>query len=192
MPQILRKNYILALLTLLALAGYATLFETGGSAAEPRQASAPASSSSNLSRNLNSLSPGINQSDDDVQIVLTTYKDGQVFSQVIGHATNASQTTSGNSSAASLPLRPAAAGDLVISQVYGSGGNPGSTYQNNFIEFFNRTDSDINFNGWRIYIAVSSIKKLDEIVLIGGAGISTTAVDLANHKISSSCRSERR
>ena len=150
MPPILRKNYILALLILLVLATYAALFETGGSAAEPRQASATRSNSGSF---LNSPSPRINQGDGDVQVVLTTYKDGQVSSRVIGRAPNPGLTTSGNSSEAGTPLRPAAAGDIVISQVYGSGGNPGSTYRNNFIEFFNRTNSDINFNGWRIYIA---------------------------------------
>ena len=47
----------------------------------------------------------------------------------------------------------AAAGDIVFSQVYTRGGNPGSTYKNNFIELFNRSNAAVDVSGWPIYIA---------------------------------------
>ncbi|MFZ4725800.1 MAG: hemoblobin-interacting domain-containing protein [Paludibacter sp.] len=39
---------------------------------------------------------------------------------------------------------------LVISQVYGGGGNAGAIYKNDFIEIFNPTNSPISVNGWSV------------------------------------------
>lgn len=39
---------------------------------------------------------------------------------------------------------------LVISQVYGGGGNKGASYTNDFIELFNPTSSDINLSGYSL------------------------------------------
>ena len=38
-------------------------------------------------------------------------------------------------------------GEIVFSQIYTRGGNPGSTYKNNFIELFNRSDHAIDISG---------------------------------------------
>ncbi|MBI3228623.1 MAG: ExeM/NucH family extracellular endonuclease, partial [Burkholderiales bacterium] len=48
---------------------------------------------------------------------------------------------------------PAFASDVVISQVYGGGGNTGATYKNDFIELFNRSASPVNLNGWSVQYA---------------------------------------
>lgn len=48
---------------------------------------------------------------------------------------------------------PAFAGDggpIVISQVYGGGGNGGATYQNDFVELFNRSGAPVTLDGWSI------------------------------------------
>src|SRR5688500_6434315 len=37
--------------------------------------------------------------------------------------------------------------DLVISQVYGGGGNAGAPYTNDFIEIFNRGDAPVSLSG---------------------------------------------
>ena len=58
-----------------------------------------------------------------------------------------------------LPFaRPAAAAsaDIVISQVYGGGGNVGATLKNDFIELFNRGASAMNLNGWSVQYAAST------------------------------------
>jgi hypothetical protein len=46
--------------------------------------------------------------------------------------------------------------DLVISQVYGGGGNSGATFKNDFIEIFNRTSSAISVSGWSVQYASAS------------------------------------
>jgi hypothetical protein len=45
---------------------------------------------------------------------------------------------------------------VVISQVYGAGGNASATYQNDFVELFNRTMVDINLSGWSVQYASSA------------------------------------
>jgi uncharacterized protein len=41
-------------------------------------------------------------------------------------------------------------GNVVISQVYGGGGNSGATYKNDFIELYNRSSSPVDLNGWSV------------------------------------------
>lgn len=45
---------------------------------------------------------------------------------------------------------------VVISEVYGGGGNGGATYKNDFIELYNPTSSDIDLTGWKIQYASKS------------------------------------
>src|SRR5512138_1538633 len=42
---------------------------------------------------------------------------------------------------------------LVISQVYGGGGNSGAPYRNDFIEVFNRGNNAVNVSGWSVQYA---------------------------------------
>jgi predicted extracellular nuclease len=60
--------------------------------------------------------------------------------------------------AAALALAtPAAAAspDIVISQVYGGGGNAGATLRNDFIELFNRGTAAVDVSGWSVQYASS-------------------------------------
>ncbi|MGE6487369.1 CehA/McbA family metallohydrolase [Paenisporosarcina sp. NPDC076898] len=45
---------------------------------------------------------------------------------------------------------------VVISQVYGGGGNGGAKYSNDFIELYNPTASDISLDGWSVQYASST------------------------------------
>src|SRR2546423_8062666 len=48
-----------------------------------------------------------------------------------------------------LPGEAWAAGSaIVVSQVYGGGGNSGATFKNDFVEVFNRGGSPVNLAGW--------------------------------------------
>ena len=42
---------------------------------------------------------------------------------------------------------------VVISQVYGGGGNSGATYKNDFVELFNRGATTVSLNGWSVQYA---------------------------------------
>lgn len=42
---------------------------------------------------------------------------------------------------------------IVISQLYGGGGNSGSTYKNDFVELFNRSNNAVNLTGWSVQYA---------------------------------------
>ena len=43
--------------------------------------------------------------------------------------------------------------DIVISQVYGGGGNTGAPYKNDFVELFNRGAASISLSGWSVQYA---------------------------------------
>jgi predicted extracellular nuclease len=51
---------------------------------------------------------------------------------------------------------PAVSPDIVISQVYGGGGNAGATYRRDFIELFNRGTTTVNVSGWSVQYASSA------------------------------------
>ena len=49
-----------------------------------------------------------------------------------------------------------AAADIVISQVYGGGGNAGATFTHDFIELFNQGPTTVNLSGWSVqYISAT-------------------------------------
>src|SRR5215207_9636125 len=46
--------------------------------------------------------------------------------------------------------------DLVISQVYTRGGEPGATYRNDFVEIFNRGDVTVNLRDYTLMATVNA------------------------------------
>ncbi len=54
-----------------------------------------------------------------------------------------------------LAASPAAAvsPNIVISQIYGGGGNASATYQNDFVELFNRSSLSVDLTGWSLQYA---------------------------------------
>ncbi|MGE0452649.1 MAG: lamin tail domain-containing protein [Vicinamibacteria bacterium] len=58
--------------------------------------------------------------------------------------------------AASLTAPAAASSDVVISQVYGGGGNSGATLTNDFVELFNRGAAPVDVTGWSVQYASSA------------------------------------
>ena len=67
-------------------------------------------------------------------------------------ATVADAQTRSSTTSIALSVVPAGpvAGSVVISQVYGGGGNAGATYKNDFIELYNRTAGSIDLIGWSV------------------------------------------
>jgi DNA/RNA endonuclease G (NUC1) len=54
------------------------------------------------------------------------------------------------------PMASAASSNVVISQVYGGGGNSGAQYRNDYIELFNRGTAPVNLSGWSVQYASSA------------------------------------
>ncbi len=55
--------------------------------------------------------------------------------------------------AAPAPTVQALSADIVISQVYGGGGNSGAPYKNDFVELFNRGATSVSLSGWSVQYA---------------------------------------
>lgn len=53
-------------------------------------------------------------------------------------------------------LSASASAQVVISQVYGGGGNTGAIYNNDFIELYNRGTVAVSLNGWSVQYASTS------------------------------------
>jgi phosphatidylserine/phosphatidylglycerophosphate/cardiolipin synthase-like enzyme len=57
---------------------------------------------------------------------------------------------------ASSALYGQSANHIVISEVYGGGGNSGSTWKNDFVELYNPTSAPVNITGWSVQYASAS------------------------------------
>jgi predicted extracellular nuclease len=69
--------------------------------------------------------------------------------------------------AAPTRVAQAASPDIVISQVYGGGGNSGATYKNDFIELYNRGTTAVNVTGWTVQYASSAGSSWSKTTLNG-------------------------
>jgi predicted extracellular nuclease len=73
----------------------------------------------------------------------------------------------GNKSVVAHFALNAAYSHLVISQVYGGGGNGGATYRNDFVEIFNRGNVSVNVTGWTIQYAAATGSTWSTTTLLG-------------------------
>ncbi|MGH8056318.1 MAG: lamin tail domain-containing protein, partial [Candidatus Entotheonellia bacterium] len=55
-----------------------------------------------------------------------------------------------------MPTAEALSANIVISQVYGGGGNSGATLKNDFIELFNRGTTSVDVSGWSVQYAATT------------------------------------
>jgi phosphatidylserine/phosphatidylglycerophosphate/cardiolipin synthase-like enzyme len=65
------------------------------------------------------------------------------------------------------PLFGQVANHIVISEVYGGGGNSGSTWKNDFVEIYNPTNAPVNLNGWSIQYGSATGAMLQVTALSG-------------------------
>jgi DNA/RNA endonuclease G (NUC1) len=79
----------------------------------------------------------------------------------------------GRSGSASIGLTveqpPPPADHVVISQIYGGGGNSGASYQNDYVELFNPTTADVDLTGWTLQYASATGTSWSNIQPIGGS-----------------------
>ncbi|MDF2962132.1 MAG: hypothetical protein K0S39_3867 [Paenibacillus sp.] len=88
-------------------------------------------------------------------------------------ATLAALMIVGSTSPAASPAHAAADNsNVVISQVYGGGGNSGATYKNDFVELYNPTDSTISLANWSVQYgsATSTTNWSGKVLLTGSMG----------------------
>src|SRR5712692_9011240 len=74
---------------------------------------------------------------------------------------NRGESGKGSAEASGTPM-PGATDKIVISQIYGGGGTPGATYQNSFIEIFNRGTNTVDIGGWVFQFASSATGGFDK------------------------------
>jgi hypothetical protein len=63
-------------------------------------------------------------------------------------------------------------GDVVISQLYGAGGNTGATYTNDYVELFNRGKATVQLGNWSVQYASKANAFSQVAVLPPGASIA--------------------
>ncbi|HEX5733922.1 MAG TPA: lamin tail domain-containing protein [Blastocatellia bacterium] len=66
---------------------------------------------------------------------------------------DAEMRSSSGSITLDVGVPPVPPGTIVISQVYGGGGNAGATFTNDFIELFNRSSNPVVITGWTVQYA---------------------------------------
>lgn len=59
------------------------------------------------------------------------------------------------------------ANHIVISEVYGGGGNSGSTWKNDFVELYNPTNAPVNITGWSVQYG-SIDKPMSQVTMLTG------------------------
>ena len=57
---------------------------------------------------------------------------------------------------------------IVISQVYGGGGNSGATYQNDYVQLYNRSAATVDITGWSLQYASATGSNWDNKQPLGG------------------------
>jgi DNA/RNA endonuclease G (NUC1) len=73
-----------------------------------------------------------------------------------GTTTITARTSNGIEGSATLRVAAGSLPDVVISQVYGGGGNSSAPYTHDFIELFNRGTTTVDLTGWRLHYASAS------------------------------------
>jgi len=82
--------------------------------------------------------------------------------------------------AALLACQPAFAADVVISQMYGAGGNNGATLRYDYVELFNRGSSTVAVGGWTIQYASAAGTSWGKAELPAGSSALPQLVPLAD------------
>ncbi len=108
---------------------------------------------------------------------VTVAADQQTVAFTLTAAATATGTTVITSGAATSTITYSGAtactpSQIVISQVYGGGGNSGATLKNDFIELFNRGTTDVNLGGFSVWIASATGTFTQQTVIPAGSTIA--------------------
>jgi uncharacterized protein (TIGR03437 family) len=118
---------------------------------------------------------------DQINVVVPADLRGAGRSVLIVHAdgvnsNSVSVSISGSPSPSPTPTptpTPSSSPTIVISQVFGGGGNSGAPFRNDFIEIFNRGNVSVNLSGWSVQYASAtastwSVTPLTSVTLLPG------------------------
>jgi hypothetical protein len=102
-----------------------------------------------------------------VTITYTPSAEGSHTATLKLNSAGATEVTRTLSGTATLPMSTP---NVIITEVYGGGGNSGATYTNDFIELYNTTESSVEIGGWSVqyYSATGSGTSTNVIVIPDG------------------------
>jgi YD repeat-containing protein len=83
---------------------------------------------------------------------------------------NAALEYAANAGVMSSPLPQQSSAAVVVSQIYGGGGNTGATYKNDFIELFNRSNTIVDLTNWSVQYAAPGGSTWQVVALTGSLG----------------------
>ncbi|MGH9769211.1 MAG: lamin tail domain-containing protein [Blastocatellia bacterium] len=98
-----------------------------------------------------------------IQVALNTTPGAKTLPINIGDA----QSRTGSLNINLTVQAPPPPGNVVISQIYGGGGNSGALFINDFIELFNRSQAPVNISGWSVQYASSTGASWQKVDLNG-------------------------
>jgi len=84
-------------------------------------------------------------------------------------------TVAGQIQSRRLPRAPAISSGVVISQVYGGGGNSGATFKNDFVELFNFGGTTVDVSNWSVQYSSASGASWQVTNLCAGGNTCTIA-----------------
>src|SRR5215471_9386298 len=79
------------------------------------------------------------------------------------------QGRSGSATISLTVLPPPPPNTVKISQVYGGGGNSGTTYKNDFIELYNSSNSTVDLTGWSVQYLSATLSGTWQVTPISGS-----------------------
>lgn len=89
--------------------------------------------------------------------VFTVNSSGQITATVPATATTGVITVvNGYGTGASASVFTVLEAPVLISQIYGAGGNTGATFNRDYVELYNRSDAAVDLTGWSVQYASSS------------------------------------
>lgn len=92
-----------------------------------------------------------------VDASFTVNSSGQITATVpAGAATGPITVVNGYGNGASATSFTVLVSPVLISQIYGAGGNSGATYNRDYVELHNRSDATVNLAGWSVQYASST------------------------------------
>lgn len=107
-------------------------------------------------------------SSDNTAVATVDSLTGVATAVAVGSATITARSANGITDTSILRVTPAPLYDVVISQIYGGGGNNGAQYANDFVELFNRGSEPATITGWTVQYGSGNGSSWSSVTLPAG------------------------